>query len=210
MFVEREAFRQQGLTAEVQLMDETVYRGLLQRDKVDKFWASVLDIILEKMSRTVLKHRSTLPDDEVQAYVVTREATLELENLSEETRMRIPNLGELMELKQRMQVDRLRGPELRTEYQQKSQKAIWDARTWLYQKQLIDDFVFFTMLNNLCIDNKVQMYFNLRKAFKKFAQEANRPSDAAIPVEEAREEGLTGRDQPLGIEEQLNIIRIEK
>jgi hypothetical protein len=54
------------------------------------------------------------------------------------------------------------------------------------------------------------MYFNLRKAFKKFAQEANRPSDAAIPVEEAREEGLTGRDQPLGIEEQLNIIRIEK
>jgi len=46
--------------------------------------------------------------------------------------MRIHNLGELMELKQRMQVDRLRGPELRTEYQQKSQKAIWDARTWLY------------------------------------------------------------------------------
>jgi len=74
MYVEREAFRQQGLTAEVQLMDETVCRGLLQRDKVDKFWASVLDVILEKMSRTLIKHRSTLPDDEVQAFVVTREA----------------------------------------------------------------------------------------------------------------------------------------
>lgn len=67
------------------------------------------------------------------------------------------------------------------------------------------------MLNNLCIDNKVQMHFNLKRAFKKFAQEANRPSDAAIPVEEAREEGATGRgDQPLGIEEQLNVIRVEK
>jgi|LauGreDrversion4_2_1035121.scaffolds.fasta_scaffold315379_2 hypothetical protein len=54
---------------------------------------------------------------------------------------------------------------------------------------MIDDFVFFTMLNNLCIDNQVQMYFNLRKAFKKFAMEANRPTDAAIPVDDVREEG---------------------
>jgi hypothetical protein len=98
------------------MLDEAFFRGLLQKDKVEKFWASVLDLILEKMSRTVMKKRSTLPDDEVQAYVVTRESTLELEHLSEETRMRIPILGELMELKQRMQIDRLRGPELRAEF----------------------------------------------------------------------------------------------
>ncbi len=45
------------------------------------------------------------------------------------------------------------------------------------------------------------MYFNLRKAFKKFAMEANRPTDAAIPVEDAREEGSTARDEPFSIEE---------
>ena len=41
---------------------------------------------------------------------------MDLEHLSEETRMRIDNLGELMELRSRMQVDRLKGPELRVEY----------------------------------------------------------------------------------------------
>ena len=103
----------------------------------------------------MLKKRAAATDEEVQRYAETREPEIDLEHLSEATRIRIDNLGELMEIRSRMQVDRLRAAELRVEYRQKTQKAIWDARTWLYSKQLIDDFVLFTMVNNLCIDNQV-------------------------------------------------------
>lgn len=92
--------------------------------------------------------------------------------------MRIDNLGELLEIRNRMQIDKLRANELGTEYKQKVSKALSDARTWLYQKQLVDDFVLYTMINNLCIDNKVEPSFNLRRVFKKFVTEQSRPGMA--------------------------------
>jgi hypothetical protein len=92
--------------------------------------------------------------------------------------MRIDNLGELLEIRNRMQIDRLRANELGTEYKQKVSKALSDARTWLYQKQLVDDFVLYTMINNLCIDNKVETAFNLRRVFKRFVTEQSRPGMA--------------------------------
>ena len=112
-----------------------------------------------------------------------------------------------------MQVDRLRGHELRAEYNKLSQKAIWDARTWLYQKQLIDDFVLFTMVNNLCIDNNVEIAFNLRRTFKKFVLEQSRPHaiQAAAVIEEDKEnenENEQKRDSPLTIEKQYENLRL--
>lgn len=80
----------------------------------------------------MLKRRSGANDHDVERFAVQKEPKIDLEHLSEETRMRIENLGELLELRQRMQVDRLRGPELKQEYQSRSQRAIWDARTWLF------------------------------------------------------------------------------
>lgn len=77
---------------------------------------SVQDAILDRMARRVLKKRSGANEHEVERYAVQREPKIDLEHLNEETRMRIDNLGELMELRQRMQVDRLRGPELKNEY----------------------------------------------------------------------------------------------
>jgi hypothetical protein len=73
---------------------------------------------------------------------------------------------------------------------------------------MVDDFVLFTMVNNLCIDNKVQMHFNLKKTFKNFVLEQSRPAHAMQVVEE-NDDGKI-RDSPLSIEEQYANIRIER
>ena len=189
MFIEREAFRQQGLTGDVEALDLKICNGLLQRDKVEKFWTAVSDIILERMARRLLKHRPTITDEEAASYAALKEPEIDIHHLNEETRMRIPNIDELLEIKQRMQTDRLRAAELQTEYKQKTARAIYDARSWLYQKQLIDDFVLFTMVNNLCIDNKVETAFNLRRVFKKCVNEQSRPGMATIVNNEEDKDG---------------------
>jgi hypothetical protein len=68
------------------------------------------------MARRVLKKRSTANDEDARKYAEQRDTPLGVEHLSEETRARIPDLDDLMELRQRMQVDRLRGAELKAEY----------------------------------------------------------------------------------------------
>ena len=70
-----------------------------------------------------------------------------------------------------------------------------DARTWLYQKQLIDDFVLFTMVNNLCVDNKVETAFNLRRVFKRFVNEQSRPGMAMVVNQEEDKEGGSTNSQ---------------
>lgn len=86
-----------------------ISRGLLQKDKVDKFWRSVQDIILDRMSRKMLKKRPTADDEEVKTYATTKEPKLDIEHLNEYTKGRIDNLTELLDLRSRSQVDRLRG-----------------------------------------------------------------------------------------------------
>jgi hypothetical protein len=141
------------------------------------------------MARRLLKHRPTITDEEASSYAALKEPEIDIHHLNEETRMRIPNIDELLEIKQRMQTDRLRAAELQTEYKQKTARAIYDARSWLYQKQLIDDFVLFTMVNNLCIDNKVETAFNLRRVFKRFVNEQSRPGMATIVNNEEDKDG---------------------
>jgi hypothetical protein len=116
MFIEREAFRQQGLLQDVEALDNKICSGLLQKDKVAKFWGAVSDVILERMARRLLKHRPTISDEEAASYAAMKEPEIDIHHLNEETRMRIGNLDELIELKQRMQVDRLRAADLQAEY----------------------------------------------------------------------------------------------
>jgi hypothetical protein len=100
----------------VEALDLKICSGLLQRDKVEKFWTAVSDIILERMARRLLKHRPTITDEEASSYAALKEPEIDIHHLNEETRMRIGNIDELLEIKQRMQTDRLRAAELQTEY----------------------------------------------------------------------------------------------
>ncbi len=93
-------------------LDNKICSGLLQRDKVPKFWKAVSDVIMERMARKILISRPTIGDDEVSAYASQKEPEIDIEHLSEQTKLRIENLNELLELKQRMQIDKLRAVEL--------------------------------------------------------------------------------------------------
>lgn len=72
---------------------------------------------------------------------------------------------------------------------------------------MIDDFVLYTMVNNICIDHNVEMAFNLRKTFKNFVLKESRPSHAMQAVHDDKDEenpnGGGSRDEPLSIERQL-------
>ena len=45
-----------------------IFRGLLQKDKIFRFWQSITDMIAERMSRKALKKRPFVNEDEVNYY----------------------------------------------------------------------------------------------------------------------------------------------
>jgi hypothetical protein len=45
------------------------------------------------------------------------------------------------------------------------------------------------MINNLCVDNKVETAFNLRRVFKRFVNEQSRPGMAVVVNQEEDKEG---------------------
>jgi hypothetical protein len=51
------------------------------------------------MARRMLKKRSGAHDHDVERFAVQKEPKIDIEHLTEETRMRIDNLGELLELR---------------------------------------------------------------------------------------------------------------
>jgi hypothetical protein len=51
------------------------------------------------MARRLLKHRPTITDEEASSYAALKEPEIDIQHLNEETRMRIPNLDELLEIK---------------------------------------------------------------------------------------------------------------
>ena len=51
-------------------------------------------------------------------------------------------------------------------------QAIWNPQTWLHQKQLIEDFIFFSIMNDICVTNKLKVAYNLRQSFRTFLVES--------------------------------------
>eukprot|EP00347_Sterkiella_histriomuscorum_P009628 403340479 len=213
MMIEREAFKQQGLLGEVENIDLMIFRGLLARDKVQRFWQSIQELMLERISRLPGKKRAFVKEEDVLTYCKLEDPKIDIDNLSDDTKIRIENLDELIDLRTRMKVDRSKGKQLEEEYNIKVQSAIWDPRTWFYQKQLIDDFVLFTMVNNLCIDNNIQMAFNLRQVFRNFILDSNLPTvdlNKGLQKEQDTQMLTEGRDKPLSILKQYETKEINK
>ncbi|CDW85033.1 UNKNOWN [Stylonychia lemnae] len=50
-------------------------------------------------------------------------------------------------------------------------EAIWSPTTWLHQKQLIDDFVIFTVMSEICNESETEFIFNIRQCFRNFMME---------------------------------------
>lgn len=51
-------------------------------------------------------------------------------------------------------------------------EAIWSPHTWLHQKQLIDDFVIFTVMTEICMEEGTEFIFNVRQCFRNFIIES--------------------------------------
>lgn len=45
---------------------------------------------------------------------------------------------------------------------------VWKPPVWLHQKQLVDDFIFFTILNELCANFEEKIAYNLKQCFSNF------------------------------------------
>ena len=58
-------------------------------------------------------------------------------------------------------------------------EAIWSPSTWLHQKQLIDDFVIFTVMSEICQEEEVEFIFNIRQCFKNFMLENMPPLEVS-------------------------------
>jgi len=66
-----------------------IYRGLLSRDKVQRFWTSMVTLILERVSRKMLKKRAFIKDEDIQTYSQMDDPQIDLDDLSDDTKLRI-------------------------------------------------------------------------------------------------------------------------
>ena len=41
-------------------------------------------------------------------------------------------------------------------------EAIWSPTTWLHQKQLIDDYIIYTVMSEICNAEEAEFIFNIR------------------------------------------------
>ncbi|CDW72837.1 UNKNOWN [Stylonychia lemnae] len=213
MMIEREAFKQQNSITDIEDMDNMIYRGLLNREKVQKFWQCISELMMERISRKPFKKRAFVKDEDIQHYCSLEDPQIDIDNLSNECRIRIENIEELIELKTRMKVDRKNGKQLELEYLQKAQDRIWDPKTWFFQKQLVDDFVLYTMINNICHDNNIEMAFNLRATFRNFIMDSNLPDLNQSQQQQDRSSKLLmikEGDRPLTIQQQYEQKESDK
>ena len=63
-------------------LDYMISLGLLQKDKVERFWRNVQDIILDRMARKMLKHKPGAYDLEVQQYAEGKEPRIDIDHLN--------------------------------------------------------------------------------------------------------------------------------
>jgi hypothetical protein len=80
---------------------------------------------------------------------------------------------------------------------------VWKPIVWLHQKQLVDDFIFFTVLHELCTSFNQKIAFNLKQCFVNFII-SNMPvllTEEALKSKKYASLGKKNKnwEQPLGI-----------
>ena len=73
-------------------------------------------MIMERVSRRAIKKRPFVKDEDIQVYAQMEDPQIDLDHLSDDTKIRIENIDELIDLRQRMKIDKHRGKQLEAEY----------------------------------------------------------------------------------------------
>lgn len=171
LFVERETYKFQKLKSGVDKVDEDLTLGLQNAtDKsVSTFWESVKEMILEKLSKTIRRDRPTITDHKMLEWIEGPITDLRIADLPNYSASRIENIEPLKEFERKItnSVSRRLGMDHETlvTLNHHVSSSIISPSTWLHQKQMVDDFIFFTILNDLCSEKGVQLAFNTQERF---------------------------------------------
>jgi len=85
------------------------------------------------------------------------------------------------------------------------QEAIWSPSTWLHAKQMIDDFVLYTVFQEICTSNGVEFIFNVRQCFRNFMAESM-PSLDALTDGKAKEKTKAGSEAENAYKELITTL----
>ena len=183
LFVERETYKFQKLAEGVSKVDKELNKGFSDdKVKVDKFWINVKNFMVERLSRKLKKKRDNISDQNILEWIECREPELTIYDLPEYNRNRIENEDVLNQI-EKLQIDhtnqtRTSNLYYTTEHFNKTsvkrtvleaaRDEVWKPPVWLHQKQLVDDFIFFTILNELWANFEEKIAFNLKQWFSNF------------------------------------------
>ena len=81
----------------MQSLEDMVNKAFNNKEKQDKFWANIEEVVTERLSRKPRRKRPPIDDDVLQSYCEMTDPEIALNDLTEETRNRIDNLDELLE-----------------------------------------------------------------------------------------------------------------
>lgn len=177
LFVERETYKFQKLQDGVKKIDRELNKGFNgDKDKATNFWDNLKTLMVERLSRKQLKKRDNISDQKLREWIECREPELSVHDLPEYSKNRIQNeevLNEIERSQQNMNLSRTGNLFYATDFFKKNstrkpiidaaRDAVWKPAVWLHQKQLVDDFIFYTILTDLCTELGSEISFNLKQ-----------------------------------------------
>lgn len=163
LFVERETYKFQKLHDGIKKIDRELNKGFNgNKDKVTNFWNNVKNLMVERLSRKQIRQRDNISDQKLKEWISCREPELSIHDLPEYSKNRIQNeeiLNEIERSQHNINSSRTGNLFYTTDFFKKdstrkpiidaARDAVWKPAVWLHQKQLVDDFIFYTILNDL-------------------------------------------------------------
>ena len=182
LFVERETYKFQKLSDGVKKIDRELNKGFGgNKDQVTYFWDNIKNLMVERLSRKQLQKRDNISDQKLKEWINCWEPELTIHDLPEYSKNRIQNeevLNEIERSHNNINSSRAGNLFYNTDFFKKdsskkqiidaARDAVWKPGVWLHQKQLVDDFIFYTILTDLCTELGCTMSFNLKQCFSNF------------------------------------------
>lgn len=182
LYVERETYKFQKLEEGIKKVDRELDSGFEgDKEKVEKFWKNTKNFMVERLCQKQRLKRDNVSDEKLLEWIESKVPELTVYDLPEYNRKRIENEEVLSQVEKSMKnVNASRTTDVfySTNFFTKSpnkkpiydeaRDEVWKPMVWLHQKQLVDDFIFFTILHELCTSYKESIAFNLRQCFVNF------------------------------------------
>jgi len=193
LFIERETYRWQKLNEGIKKVDNELEIGFNtdqakedqnsenykknRADRIERFWMNIKTFIIERLCKKLLKKRDNVSDEKLLEWIHKREPEMVFNDLSDYNKKRIENEDVMRQFEgnptQNLKTSKTSNVFYSSNFFNKNQSKkpmydiardeIWKPIVWLHQKQLVDDFIFFTILSELCTTHKEPIAFNIKQ-----------------------------------------------